>query len=339
MSTELAERRKRRVLTLWLIAGGIAALAAVTIGIEYRASRPDLASGPVIPGLEESIRNGQRIIITSADATYRIERAQRGEESVWVMRDRDDYPVLASRLNQLTEGLEGLRYTRRMTNDASKHERLGVGDPREGGRGVLVQIEDARGAPFVNVILGVETSGLYVRRPDSDQTWAARGELPPLRNIAAWLQLTPLDLPADRLARVEIMPSEGRAYILARDSAEAPWRIASPALASLAQSSVTAAAERITQLAPVDVRSAPAIQGAPFARVRATTFEGVTLDAELIESDGRPWLKLVARAEAPEQEAAALEINNRAAPWAYALDPAEAAGLAPPLGSLIPGAE
>jgi hypothetical protein len=339
MSTEHAERRKRRVLTLWLIAAGLAALAAITIGIEYRASRPDLASGPVIPGLEDSIRNGQRIVITSADASYRIERAQRGEESVWVMRDRDDYPVLASRLNQLTEGLEGLRYTRRMTSDASKHERLGVGDPREGGRGVLVQIEDGRGALLVNLILGVETNGLYVRRPDSDQTWAARGDLPPLRNVAAWLQLTPLDMSPDRLARVEIMPRVGRAYILGRDSAEMPWRIVSPALSALAQSSVNAAAERITQIAPVDVRSAPAIQGVPFARVRATTFDGVTLDAELIDSDGRPWLKLVARAEAPEQEPAALEINNRAAPWAYALDPTDAEGLAPALGTLIPGVE
>lgn len=337
MSTELAERRKRNALTLWLIAGALAAIAAVTIGIEYRASRPDLASGPVIPGLEDSIRSGQRIIITSAEANYRIERAQRGDESVWVMRDRDDYPVLASRLAQLTEGLEGLRYTRRMTNDPSKHERLGVGDPREGGRGILVQIEDARGAPFVNLILGVETSGLYVRRPDSDQTWAVEGELPPLRNVAAWLQLTPLELPAERLARVEIMPREGRGYILGRDSAEMPWRIVSPALSALAQSSVTAAAERITQLSPVDVRTAPAIQGVPFARVRATTFDGVTLDAELIESDGRPWLKLVARAAGPEQEEAALAINNRAAPWAYALDPTDAEALAPPLGALIPG--
>jgi hypothetical protein len=135
------------------------------------------------------------------------------------------------------------------------------------------------------------------------------------------------------------MPREGRAYILGRDSPEQPWRIVSPALSALAQSSVTAAAEHITQLTPVDVRSAPAIQGAPFARLRATTFDGIMLDAELINSDNRPWLKLVARAAAPEQEAAALEINNRAAPWAYALDENEAEALAPPLAQLIPGAE
>jgi hypothetical protein len=153
------------------------------------------------------------------------------------------------------------------------------------------------------------------------------------------LQLTPLEIAADRLARVEIASRAGRAYVLARDSAEAPWRIASPAVPALAQSTVNAAAEHITQLSPVDVRTAPAIQGEPFARVRALTFDGIALDAELIESDGRAWLKLVARAEAEGQEPAALEINNRAAPWAYALDEADVNALAPPLGQLVPGAE
>lgn len=337
MSMDLAERRRSRVLTLFLIAGALVAVAAVTTAIGMRASRPDAASGLVVPGLAETIGGGTRITITSTEASYRIERAQRGEQTLWVMRDRGDYPVLPARLAQITEGLEQLRYTRRMTSDASKHERLGVGDPRQGGRGVLVQIEDGRGALLVNLILGVEPSGLYVRRPDNDQTWAADGELPPLRDVAAWLDLEPLDLPADQLARVEIMPAVGRAYILARDSAEQPWRIAAPALASLAQSSVTSAAEHVTELAPTDVQPAPAIQGAPSARVRAVTFAGVEIDAEVIESDGGQWLKLVARAPTPEQEAAALAINNRASAWAYRLNAMDAARLAPPLADLIPG--
>jgi hypothetical protein len=32
------------------------------------------------------------------------------------------------------------------------------------------------------------------------------------------------------------------------------------------------------------------------ARVRATTFDGIVIDAELIPSDNRVWVKLVARA-------------------------------------------
>ncbi|MBK6703233.1 MAG: DUF4340 domain-containing protein [Caulobacteraceae bacterium] len=240
---------------------------------------------------------------------------------------------------QLTEGLEALRYVRRMSNDASKHERLGVTDPRQNGRGILLQIEDSNGAPFVNLILGVETGGTYVRAPDEDQTWAVQGDLPPLRDPAAWLELRPMTLAADRLARVEIMPAEGRTYILARDAADQPWRIASPALASLAQSTVTATAEHLTQLAPVDVRTAPAIQARRAPGVRAQTFDGIIIDAEIIPSDNRLWVKMVARADAPEQESAAVALNTPASDWAYALSDQEAEALAPALSRLIPGAE
>lgn len=335
MTAGLAERRRARSLTLFLIAGALVATAAVTVAIESRSLSPSSAAGPVLPGIEDTIGGAQRITITSAEATYRIERTEQG----WAMRDRDDYPVLSSRLAQLTEGLETLRYVRRMTNDASKHERLGVTDPREGGRGVLVQVEDGRGALLVNLILGVETSGTYVRRPDQEQTWSVDGELPPLRDVASWLALQPMSLTPDRLARVEIMPAEGRAYILARDAADQPWRLASPALAALAQSTLTATAERITQLTPIDVRTAPAIQGTPRARVRATTFDGIVIDAEVIESDNNIWVKLVARADAPEQEAAAVALNTPASDWAYALSEMEAEALAPPLNRIIPGAE
>ncbi|MBL8548033.1 MAG: DUF4340 domain-containing protein [Hyphomonadaceae bacterium] len=335
MTTGLAERRKARSLTLFLLAGALVAVAAITIAIESRSLNPSTNAGPVLPGIEEQIGGAQRITVTSADATYRIERTQQG----WAMRDRDDYPVLSSRLAQLTEGLETLRYVRRMTSDAARHERLGVTDPREGGRGVLLQIEDGRGALLVNLILGVETGGTYVRRPDEAQTWAVQGELPPLRDAASWLDLQPMQLTADRIGRVEIMPPEGRAYILERDAADQPWRLASPALSALVQSTLAATAEHITRLTPTDVRTAPAIQGTPRARIRATTFDGIVIDAELIASDNRTWIKLVARASTPEQEAAAVALNTPASDWAYALSDMEVGELAPPLSRLVPGAE
>jgi hypothetical protein len=258
------------------------------------------------------------------------------------MRDRGDYPVLSGRLGQLTQGLEQLHFTRRMTTDPAKFERLGVGDPRHGGHGVLVQIEDARGALLVNLILGtVPTAGqnvVYVRRPDDNQTWAAEGPLPPLRDVASWLNLRPLDLPVERLAHVEITPPQGRAYTMDRGQ-DAAWHLTSPPLAAPVQSSVASTAEAITQLSPVDVQPAPAIQGTSVAHVRAITTDGVAIDAELIPSDNKVWIKLVARAVTPgdaAQEAAALAINDRASAWAYALSPAQVSAVAPPLSALVP---
>lgn len=333
MSTQLAERRKGRALMLTLVAGGMAVVAAITLAIQARSARPDLASGPVVPELSETIGAAHRINVTSADATYRIERTQRG----WAMRDRGDYPVLSSRLAQLTEGLEQLRFVRRMTSDPARHERLGVGDPREGGRGVLVQVEDGRGAFLVNLILGVEPGGgLYVRRPDEAQVWAVRGELPPLRNVASWLDLTPLRIEPSRIARLQVSPAEGPAYIIGRETAEGAFALLSPPRAVFAQTLLEDSATRLASLDPVDVQPAPAIQGEPRTRIRATTFDGVAIDGELIESSGQTWLKLVARAESAEQEAAALELNNQAAAWAYALSEDDADVLAPPLSRFLP---
>jgi hypothetical protein len=204
---------------------------------------------------------------------------------------------------------------------------------------VLVQIEDGRGALLVNLIIGIEPSGVYVREPDEDQTWAVAGDLPPLREVSAWLDLHPVTVNADQLARVEIAPAVGRAYIVQRDAADQPWRLTSPPLGAVAPTMLASAAERITQLSPTDVRSAPAIQGLTRARVRAITTEGLAIEAELIESDQRTWVKLVARAQTPEQEAGALEINDRVAGWAYALSSMETEALAPPLSTLLPGAE
>lgn len=338
MSTDTAERRKGSLFSLFLVAGLLIAVAAVTSAIETRASRAGAASGPVLPGIAQSFEAAQRINVVSAEASYRIERVQRGEERAWVMRDRGNFPVQASRLAQLSGALRDMHYVRRMTSDPNRHERLGVTDPREGGRGVLIQLERGDTALLVDLILGVEPGGrLYVRRTGQDQVWQAEAkDLPPLRDVATWLDLRPLDLQAADLARVEIMPAEGRAYILAHESAEQPWRIASPALAAASQSVVTQAAEKLVFLAPTDVLEAPAVQGNPRARVRATTFAGVVIDGEIIPSGDRLWLKLVGRASTPEQEAGALAINNRVAAWAYALSDIEAGALAPPLTSLLP---
>lgn len=336
MTTELAERRKNRALGLGLLAGAFVVIAAITVAIDGRSSSPNTASGAVVPGLEESIGRAQRIIVTSTEASYRIERTQRG----WAMQDRGNFPVNAAALDRLTQGLQSLQYVRQMTSDPRRHERLGVGDPREGGRGILVQVEDGSRALLVDLILGVEPNGgTYVRRTGQDQVWSARGELPPLRSIASWLELQPLALDPANLARVEIVPPTGRPYTLARDAQGGEFQIVLPArLAAVAQSSVDNVAGRITALTPTDVTEAPAIQGAPRARVRAITFDGVLIDGELIDSDGKTWIKLVARAQSPEQEQAALEINNRSAAWAYALSTLDIDTLVAPLSTLVPSA-
>lgn len=328
------EKRRTRLMALAGAAAVLAGVAFVTVSIDAQSMRPPIAQGPVVPDLARDLPRAQRVRVTTRDGAYVLEKIAQG----WAMRDRGDYPVNAARLSQLTQGLSSLAFTRRMTSDPNKYGRLGVDDPRQGGAGVLVQVEDGQGALLVNLILGVETTGLYVRRPSEPQVWAARGDLPPLREPAQWLDIRPLRIDPATLTRVEIVPNPGRAYILDRQDAAqggaftltTPERFAGSVAAPVAN----AAAAALARVQPIDVQPAPAIQGPPSARIRAHTSDGAMIDAQIVFREGAPWLKLTASPERPDGEAAALAINRASSAWAYRLSPADAQALTPPLAGI-----
>ena len=172
----------------------------------------------------------------------------------------------------------------------------------------------ARGALLVNLILGVETSGaLCAPSGRASRRGRREGELPPLRDVASWLDLRPIDIARRSLG--------ARGNHAARRGAPTSWRATAPSslgasrrrrwrrLRNRASRRPRSASRKLRRWTCARRRPSKARR---VARVRATTFDGVVIDAELIPSDGRPWVKLVrARRATPEQEAAALEINNR----------------------------
>lgn len=336
MTTSLAEHRKKLALRWTIAAFASLAVAVIALAIAARSADPNRVIGPVVSDLRERIGEASRITVTSRDAVYRIQRTERG----WAMTDRGDFPVRAQRLAQLTEGLASLQRVRRMTDDPDRHERLGVSDPSEGGNGILVQIENAQGALIVNLILGVERTGTYAREPGENQVWAVTGDLPPLREPAAWLDLQPLDLPPARIQRAEIVPAQGPPYTLERQggpNGDFAFTGSQAGQRALSSGTLTTTAERIAMLQPVDVLPASAVQGAPAARLRVLTTDNVLIDAEIIRFEERAWLKFVARPQAPGAQAAADPINARGSAWAYALSDAEYDALVPTLGALTFG--
>jgi Tfp pilus assembly protein PilN len=53
MSGDLAERRKSRLMSLYAVAAAMIAIAAVTLGIEARSTRPNQSAGAVLPQLAQ----------------------------------------------------------------------------------------------------------------------------------------------------------------------------------------------------------------------------------------------------------------------------------------------
>jgi hypothetical protein len=339
MSAELAHARYRRVGWTILTAAAITLVAWIAVTIDATRLQRPRAAGPVLPGFQRAAADASLILIQTKDATYRIARTDRG----WALRDKGNYPVRRERLNQFTQGLAGLEYVRPMTRDPAKLDRLALGDPAKGGDGVAVQVQNAQGAFLANLVLGIEPRGIYVRDPTKEQTWAVKGDLPPLQDPAAWLDLAPIAIDKARLARVDVAPPSGPPFAVVREGAQArDFKLAKPfdRYLVLTPAGLNAVGESIAALSPVDVAGTPAIGGVVRARTVARTFDGLVIEGELYEDRGRRWLKLVARGETPQAVAEAQDINARAAPWAYGLSEMDFRDFAPPLALIAraPGA-
>lgn len=333
MTTELAQGRARRAGWIAGLAAAFAIVAAVTVGIQMRGRSASQSAGVVLPAFAEHLRDATRIVVLSKDARYEIQRTDKG----WVLKDRGNFPVKREQLGKFTDGLRSLVYVRPMTHDPERLERLGLGDPAQGGSGVLVQVEDGQGARLADIIVGQAPGGaLFVRKPGDNQSWQVRGTLPSLRDASQWLELTPLSIDAARIAGADVQPATGPAYVVSRDSVEASFSIVGNTAPVASPGGVADAALKVADLQPNDVRPAAAISGTPSARLRMRTFDGLAIEGEVYaEAGGRHWLKLVARADKPEKEGEAREINARVAPWAYSLSDAEALALAPALSTLV----
>lgn len=334
MTTELAQGRARRAVWIVGLAVVLTLVATVTVAIQSRSRDADAVAGPVLPGFAERVRDASRIVVVSKDARYEIQRTEKG----WALKDRGNYPVRREALGQFTDGLKSLAYVRPMTRDPERHERLGLGDPAEGGSGILVQVEDSQGARLADLIVGEQPGGeIFLRKPGEDQTWQVRGRMPPLRDASKWLELTPLTLDVARIAGATVQPASGPAYTIARADTDASFALAAPydTLNVTAPGRLGDAAVLLSQLEPVDVRPAAAIAGPPAARSRMRTFDGLAIEAELFEpGDGKYWVKLVARADAPEKAAEAAAVNASVAAWAYGLTEAQLRDIAPPLSQI-----
>ena len=198
-----------------------------------------------------------------------------------------------------------------------------------------MQVQTAQGALLANLVLGMSPSGIYMRAPDKEQAWAVRGDLPPLKDPAQWLDLAPLAVDVGRFAHALVQPASGVAYSLTRNE-RGDFQLDPPFSGYLVVTpdGVNRAGRAFATLRPIDVAAAPAIAGVASARVTTRTSDGLALEGELFEQGGRHWLKLVARGETPAAQTEAQAINARAAAWAYGLSEMDYLDLAPPLANL-----
>lgn len=316
-----ARARRRTLIVLAGIAAGAILLGALAWMPSGAALQRAEVGRLVLPAFASKTGLVSLIMVTTREESYHLVRNDDG----WVLAEKGSYPVTDAKIQELTEALAHIAYSRPMTRDARKFDRIGLGDPAQGGAGALLAVGDGRGNSFVNLLVGQRDGKSYIRRPDDLQTWEVGGALiPPLQRATAWLDLDVVSIAAGDIAGVDIRPPEGPAYRLEAAPgggfALAPPHDRRRVLAPLAPG---VAAEALTRFLPVDVAPANEIAvGAPVGSHVTRLKSGVAIVVQAWRKDDRGWVTLSAatvEGAGEDARAYAAGLNTRASPWAYGL--------------------
>jgi hypothetical protein len=335
MSTVRDQQRTRRTLAMALLAGVLVLIAALShLGGGPAMPRSDRTGEPVFPDFAEQRAETSAIRVTLGDESYTLVATGDG----WHFGTPAGYPIRQDRLAELSEGLESLVWDTPRTEDPEKLNRLGLGDPREGGTGALIEVLGQDGEPSAALITGRKSDSIYARRPGEPQAFRVTGNLPPLYSSEAWLDLGFLDIHEDAISAVRLTDSEGASLFLQRTigASDRAFRPAPPYenYRLVSRIAVTGPALALTRFLPIGVKPAAALRTPAVARHITQTHDGLEVDVHAYrERDG--FFITIRAVEAGEGAQRAAAINERTKGWAFQLTETDWADYTPLVSSIV----
>ncbi|MEP1144837.1 MAG: DUF4340 domain-containing protein [Henriciella sp.] len=319
MNSTHAQRRKRRIFALTGLAVALWVLLGLTsLTLSPGSNTHSKMGDAVLAGFSQTRADAQKIRFTLADERYTLARTATG----WALEETGGYPVRPDRLADLAGGLETLSFDEKRTDDPYKHDRIGLGNPLEGGNGALIEVLNTDSDTTHSLVIGRKNDTIYIRDPESVQTFRAQGNLPPFYNRRAWLDFDIIDIDPSAIRSIRITDFANRALYLrraeggdARSFRPAPPNQDDRLISRLAASTSALA---ITRLSPVDVKPAADLTSQPIARHISETFDGLEIDLSAYREANGLWVTVRA-VEAGEGARRAEAINQKAEGWAFRL--------------------
>ena len=324
------DQRRRNLLILTATAIVLALLAALALYRQEKAAAPAPAPETFFPGLAHHVRDVAKIHIASQK--YGAFDAVFVPEKGWVLPERGNYPASFEQVNKTINAMATLQTVEPRTARVDWLRYLDLDPPSSGGKGVLITLFDEKGNALASLIAGKAQdigdasglSGIFVRKPDSTQSWLARGVLQPASDPSEWMDRTVMDVDRARIQQVDVFPANGPSYSVRRDKPSDPDFRLTPLPKGrelLNSQSPDGVAVAIVGFTFDDIKPAQDFDFSDASRVVTRTFDGLTVTAKIILKGADHWVRIEA-AGAPNKPKArdeARAIDARTDGWAYKL--------------------
>ena len=326
-----ADPRRRNLMILGAVTALFVVLAVVAVLQQASSLAPKFAQRPFFPGLTDRINDVGEIAIQSKSGTFHVRLTQ----GKWVVVEKGGFPADAAQVRGAAIGVADLTTLEPKTNRADWLNYVGLGTPDKGGDGVDMKLTDTMGKPMAEILVGrsqgtpddLGRATLYVRRPNENQSWLARGNLAPKPNAADWLDKNVIAIARDRLKGASVTPPTGPAYTLSRDSKDQQdFKLLDlPAGRQLSfEGSPDGVGSAILGFDFDDVAKADTIDFSKAAQSVTHTFDGLDVTVRIADKGMERWATVTAAGTNPMAQNEATAINARLAGWAFKLEPAKA---------------
>jgi hypothetical protein len=300
-------------------------LAGVTVATGDRGVSRAAPGERAFPALSAELGEVASVGLKRSTLGLTFEREGEG----WLVAEKGNYPAAAGKVRQIVLAMADMMLVEPKTQKADFYPRLDVEDPGK-GKSALVTIKDKAGAPLAELIigkrrydrLGAGNDGIYVRKPGDAQAWLARGSLEFSDQVSSWLDRRILDIPEKRIAKVVLTQPDGGKLVINRAKPEDKFAV-EDAPADAKFKSDTATSEPAMALETLDLDDVKPAAEMPIpdkdvVTASFTTFDGLTVDARLLDQDNLHWVALTA-AGTGQAEAEAKQIADKVSRWSYAV--------------------
>lgn len=338
--------RRRNLAVLAIAAAVSIALAVLALWHQAALVAPKYAPESFFPNLSTQIRNVARIHIVSK-ANGALDIAFEPSKG-WVLPSMHNYPANFDEVRTTLIGMAALQTVAPQTHRADWLHYLGLDAPSKGGAGIAITLLDEKGSTIAAMIAGKTKNigeqggaiGLFVRKPDSTQSWLARSVFEPKADPDGWLDKDVVSIDRARIAEADVQPESGPSYIVRRDRpGDSDFALVNmPKGRALAYDSASdGVAAAIVGFIFDKVAPASQFDFANATRLVTKTFDGLTVTVEVIKQGEDSWATVSADA-APgkkDAQAEARKITEKASGWAYRIPAYKAAQFMTTLDSLL----
>jgi len=341
--TFFSDPRRRNLAFLAAATLVMVLLAIVALWQEVSETSAHFTPHSFFPGLAARLNDATHVRVESRTGAFDVALTPKG----WVVTSRDNYPASLEQIRQTLVGMAAMETIEPKTARADWLHYLDLDAPPR-GNGVLIRVSDASGREIAAMIAGKSQDigdqsgavGLFVRKPDETQSWLVSSPFEPKAGASDWMDKKVMDVDRARIQEVDVTPASGPAFVVRREKASDPDFTLSPIpkgreIANEAAPDSVAAA--IVNFAFDDIQPAKDFDFSKPTRVVTRSFDGLTVTVNAVAKGSDVWTTVGAEAAPGNADAQkeAIQINSRAAGWAYKVPPFKGQQIMTTLESLL----